>query len=86
MPIYEYQCGACHHRLEVIQKFSDDPLTECPECQSATLSKLVSATSFQLKGSGWYATEMGNKSTNKSSEPAAGGDSDPSSSTDKTAV
>jgi putative FmdB family regulatory protein len=86
MPIYEYQCGACQHRLEVIQKFSDDPLKECPACQSQSLNKLVSSTSFQLKGAGWYATEQGSKSTTKSQEPASSGDSGQSSSTDKTAV
>lgn len=61
MPIYEYQCGHCGHQLEAFQKFSDDPLTECPKCNQAALSKLVSATSFQLKGTGWYATDFRDK-------------------------
>jgi putative FmdB family regulatory protein len=63
MPIYEYQCKACGHNLEVIQRFSDAPLSECPACHQAELSKLVSAPSFRLKGGGWYETDFktGNK-------------------------
>jgi putative FmdB family regulatory protein len=58
MPIYEYRCGACGHKLETLQKLSDSPLTDCPVCGKARLSKLVSAAGFQLKGSGWYATDF----------------------------
>ena len=58
MPIYEYECGECNHRLEVIQKISDAPLKDCPECGSAALSKLVSATGFRLGGGGWYETDF----------------------------
>jgi putative FmdB family regulatory protein len=58
MPIYEYQCKACGHNLEVIQRFSDAPLSECPACHQAELSKLVSAPSFRLKGGGWYETDF----------------------------
>lgn len=54
MPIYEYQCMKCHRVTEAIQKFSDVPLTVCPRC-SGELKKLVSTSSFQLKGGGWYA-------------------------------
>ncbi|TAK73640.1 MAG: zinc ribbon domain-containing protein [Gammaproteobacteria bacterium] len=61
MPIYEYQCKACHHQFEALQKFSDQPLTECPECHQAALEKLVSAAGFQLKGAGWYATDYKGK-------------------------
>lgn len=61
MPVYEYQCGACAHRLEALQKLSEDPLTECPECHKQTLQKLVSAAGFQLKGTGWYATDFRDK-------------------------
>lgn len=65
MPIYEYECGNCGHRLETIQKFSDEPLTDCPECQQATLKKLVSAAAFHLKGNGWYVTDFrGDKKDN----------------------
>jgi len=63
MPIYEYQCKECGHNLEVIQRFSDAPLTECPVCKSISLSKLVSAPSFRLKGGGWYETDF--KTANK---------------------
>lgn len=58
MPIYEYQCQACGHRLERLQKVSDAPLVDCPECQEAQLSKLVSAPAFRLKGGGWYETDF----------------------------
>ena len=58
MPIYEYKCTNCGHKKEVLQKMSDAPLTECPACGKATLSKLISAAGFQLKGSGWYATDF----------------------------
>src|SRR6185295_18372036 len=56
MPLYEYECGACGHRFEIIQKFSYQPITECPKCRGA-LRKLQSAPAFQLKGTGWYATD-----------------------------
>ena len=58
MPIYEYRCSACGHEVEVLQKISDPPLIDCPSCGKATLSKLVSAAGFQLKGSGWYVTDF----------------------------
>lgn len=63
MPIYEYQCTNCDHRLEALQKISDDPLRDCPACQQDKLKKLVSAAAFRLKGSGWYETDFktGNK-------------------------
>lgn len=58
MPIYEYQCTDCGHRLEALQKLNADPLMICPVCQHSTLRKLVSAPSFRLKGSGWYETDF----------------------------
>ena len=58
MPIYEYRCSACGHEFEILQKISDQPLTECPACGKAALAKLVSAAGFQLKGSGWYVTDF----------------------------
>ena len=58
MPIYEYQCAACGHEFDELQKMADEPLTDCPECQKAALVKLVSAPSFRLKGSGWYETDF----------------------------
>ncbi|MFT4714098.1 MAG: putative FmdB family regulatory protein [Candidatus Azotimanducaceae bacterium] len=58
MPIYEYQCGACEHKLEKIQKMSDDQLVDCPLCHKPKLKKLVSAAAFRLKGKGWYETDF----------------------------
>ena len=69
MPLYEYQCGACGHRFEIIRKFSDAPITECPDCRG-TLRKLQSAPAFQLKGTGWYATDYP-----KAGEPPADNES-----------
>ena len=60
MPIYEYRCAACGHELEALQKLSDAPLTQCPSCHKPELKKLLSAAGFQLKGSGWYATDFRN--------------------------
>ena len=58
MPIYEYACQRCDHRLDALQKISDDPLKECPECGEASLKKLLSAPRFRLKGDGWYETDF----------------------------
>jgi putative FmdB family regulatory protein len=58
MPIYEYECGSCGHRFEAIQKMSDPVLTDCPSCGLSGLKKLMSAAGFQLKGTGWYATDF----------------------------
>ena len=58
MPFYEYQCNACGHRLEVLQKISDEPLRYCPECGEADLKKLISKSAFRLKGGGWYETDF----------------------------
>lgn len=86
MPIYEYQCGACGHTLETLQKISEPPLTTCPECHAEALNKLISASAFRLKGGGWYETDFktGNKknvvqsdkggdSKTKAAAPAASG-------------
>jgi len=70
MPIYEYRCGACGHELEVLQKRSEPPLSDCPECHKPSLTKLISAVGFQLKGSGWYATDF--KSSGKPADKANG--------------
>jgi len=56
MPLYEYECDACGHRFEVIQKFSDAPIDKCPTCAGA-VHKLQSAPAFQFKGTGWYVTD-----------------------------
>ncbi len=81
MPIYEYQCEHCEHKMEAIQKFSDDPLKECPECKQETLRKLVSAAAFKLKGDGWYETDFKDKKPQK--KDAKGKEEDSQSSKDK---
>ena len=74
MPIYEYECLSCGHRLEAIQKFSDDPLKDCPNCQKPELKKLISAAAFRLKGGGWYETDF--KSGKKKNVVDSGAKSD----------
>jgi putative FmdB family regulatory protein len=58
MPIYEYRCQSCGHELEKLQKISDQPLVDCPECGKPALTKLISAAGFRLKGGGWYETDF----------------------------
>jgi len=58
MPIYEYECAACGHELEELQKLSDGPLRKCPECGKLKLQRKVSAAGFRLSGSGWYETDF----------------------------
>jgi len=60
MPLYEYECGACGHRFEVIQKFSDSPIERCPLC-AEPVHKLLSAPAIQFKGTGWYVTDYASK-------------------------
>lgn len=67
MPIYPYVCTACGHEFDALQKFSDDPLTECPECGEPTLRKRLAAPAFQLKGTGWYETDFKHGSKGKKS-------------------
>jgi len=69
MPIYAYKCSACGHQQDVLQKMSDAPLTDCPQCGQATFSKQLTAAGFQLKGSGWYVTDFRN---NGGSKPGGG--------------
>jgi len=70
MPIYEYRCTACGFEKEYLQKLSDAPIAVCEECGQSTMTKLVSAAGFQLKGSGWYVTDFKNNGAAKS-KPAA---------------
>ena len=78
MPIYEYRCSSCGHELETLQKFSDAPLTASPACSKDSLVKLISAAGFQLKGTGWYATDFKSSSTAKPAAKAkAEGESKP---------
>ncbi len=60
MPIYEYQCQACGHEHEALQKLSDSPLIHCPACTEPELKKKISAAGFRLKGGGWYETDFKN--------------------------
>ena len=62
MPIYEYRCAACGFQKEYLQRMSDAPLADCPECGKPQFSKMMTAAGFQLKGSGWYATDFKNGS------------------------
>lgn len=80
MPIYEYSCEKCAKVFETVQKFSDPPLTACPTCGSA-VEKLISRTSFQLKGTGWYATDY--KKPKGSTTTSAATSTEASSSTNK---
>ncbi|WP_313623727.1 FmdB family zinc ribbon protein [Achromobacter sp.] len=78
MPIYAYKCSACGHAKDVLQKISDAPLSDCPECGQSTFSKQVTAAGFQLKGSGWYVTDFrGNGSGNGNASPGAAPASSP---------
>jgi len=60
MPIYEYLCGDCGHKLDALQKLSDEPLVHCPHCAAPSLKRQMSAPSFRLKGGGWYETDFKN--------------------------
>ncbi len=62
MPIYAYKCSSCGHEKDVLQKVSSAPLTICPQCQAEAFTKQLTAAGFQLKGSGWYATDFKNGS------------------------
>ena len=83
MPIYEYQCGKCQHNVEVLQKMSDAPLVDCPECQEPSMVKKVSAAGFRLSGSGWYETDF--KSGNKKNLADSGSSSESHSSSSQSA-
>lgn len=72
MPIYAYKCAACGHEKEVLQKISDAPLTDCPECGQPSMAKMVTAAGFQLRGSGWYVTDFRNKDAGGKARPSAG--------------
>ena len=72
MPIYEYECKACGHQMEAMQKMSDDPLTDCPSCGKAELNKLISAAGFRLKGSGWYETDFKSGSKKNVADSSSG--------------
>lgn len=72
MPIYAYLCGQCGFRKDVLQKLSDAPLTLCPHCGAQAFAKQLSAPSFQLKGTGWYATDFKNSGKPPGPAPSSG--------------
>jgi putative FmdB family regulatory protein len=75
MPLYEYECEACHNRFERIQKFSDPPVETCPTCGKGPVRKLISSPAIQFKGSGWYITDYAKKSSSDAgSTGGSGGD------------
>ncbi len=74
MPIYAYRCSACGHAKDVLQKLSDPALTTCPACGAEAFGKQLTAAGFQLKGSGWYATDFKGGST-AAAKPAESGES-----------
>ena len=78
MPIYEYRCTACGFQNDYLQKISEPPLSHCPECGKDTFAKQVTAAGFQLKGTGWYATDF----KNKGAAPKNGSSKDESKSAD----
>ncbi len=75
MPIYAYRCTACGFQNDYLQKLSEPPLTDCPECGKDTFAKQVTAAGFQLKGTGWYATDFKNKGTAPKNGSAKSGES-----------
>ena len=70
MPIYEYVCESCEHSLEVLQKLSEAPLKDCPECAQPNLRKRMSAGGFKLTGTGWYETDFKNSGKKNSASPS----------------
>ena len=71
MPIYEYECSNCHHHFDLMQKINDPEAKQCPKCFMETVTRLISPAGFQLKGTGWYATDYKDKP-----RPAAGTQND----------
>ncbi len=75
MPVYEYECTACGHKFEELQKITDRPLATCPACHRRKVHRLISQSSFVLKGSGWYVTDYG-KGNSRTAEKAGKKDGD----------
>jgi putative FmdB family regulatory protein len=84
MPIYEYECDKCGHEFEREQRIADPPVKTCPQCKGRKVTKLISRSSFVLKGGGWYADGYADAkksdAADKASEPASGGESSESGS------
>jgi len=86
MPIYAYKCGSCGHAKDVLQKISDAPQTHCPACGKEAWSKQLSAPGFQLKGTGWYATDFKNGGTSAPAVPTDADKTGPSADTPASAA
>lgn len=84
MPTYEYACKACGEHLEVVQAFTDDPLTKCPVCKKKQLRKVFGSIGITFKGSGFYKTDSRSGSSSSSSSTSSSGDSGSSSSSSET--
>ena len=84
MPIYEYECKACGHYMEAVQKISEPPLLKCPECNKRKLIKLVSSPSFKLKGTGWYETDFKHKGKKPEKKAETAETNDTKKTSDKT--
>jgi putative FmdB family regulatory protein len=85
MPTYDYRCRDCGHEFEAVQSFSDDALTECPEC-GGSLRKLFGNIGVTFKGSGFYKTDHGSRAKTSSSSSSSSGDSSSSSSSDSSSA
>jgi len=85
MPIYEYKCKKCNKEFEKLQKFSDLPVKKCPEC-GGKVNRLISHSSFILKGTGWYATDYGGKSNGHNKKESVVKESSPDASTDSSSM
>jgi putative FmdB family regulatory protein len=83
MPIYEYLCGDCGHKLDALQKLSDEPLVHCPHCAAPSLKRQMSAPSFRLKGGGWYETDFKNDKRRNIAESESKGDGQAEGKADK---
>ena len=84
MPIYEYACGACGHQFEEWQKMSDKPIRTCPKCKAKKVEKLISQTSFTLKGGGWYSDLYAGPKPSASKDSSSDSSSEGSSSSSST--
>ena len=85
MPIYEYLCQSCAHKMEALQKMSDAPLVNCPKCCQAKLKKQMSAAGFRLSGTGWYETDFksGNKKNISGEQSSDSGSASAATASDK---
>jgi len=82
MPIYEYQCEKCEHEFEREQRITDDPVKTCPECRKRRVKRLISRTSFVLKGGGWYSDLYSSQKPGKDKGADAGSDAAPDAKAD----